>query len=102
TNTGTSWLDLAGASTSAARLLNNGAGNRIRFVPAAGFSGSAGFTFRAWDGTSGVNGGTADASITGGTTAFSTASANASIDVVPVTTGGGTSASFNGFNTTAS
>ena len=41
-------------------------------------------TFRAWDQTTGVNGGIADASINGGTTAFSTASETASITVNPV------------------
>ena len=38
-------------------------------------------TFRAWDTTSGSNGGTADASVNGGNTAFSTFADTASITV---------------------
>ena len=41
-------------------------------------------TFRAWDQTTGANGGTADPSTNGGTTAFSTATETASIAVTAV------------------
>jgi hypothetical protein len=55
----------------------------VRFVPAAGFNGTVtgGITFRAWDQTSGVNGGLGDASVNGGSTAFSTAAETASVHV---------------------
>jgi hypothetical protein len=58
---------------------------RIRFVPSANFSGDVpgGITFRAWDQTSGTNGGTADTSTNGGATAFSSAVLSADIRVAP-------------------
>ncbi|HEY5311070.1 MAG TPA: hypothetical protein VIK18_01080, partial [Pirellulales bacterium] len=63
----------------------------VRFVPNAGYSGtvSAGLTFRAWDQTSGTNGGTADASNNGASTPFSSTTASASIlvDVAPTVVG---------------
>ena len=55
--------------------------NNVRFVPDADYNGTATFTFRAWDRSSGVAGGTADASVNGGTTAFSTAFDTASITI---------------------
>lgn len=66
-----------------ARLLAANDTTRIRFVPNSGFAGQigAGITFRAWDQTSGTNGGTADTSTNGGSTAFSTATETASISV---------------------
>ncbi|WP_414543033.1 DUF4347 domain-containing protein [Nostoc sp. CCY0012] len=56
---------------------------RIRFVPNSGYKGSADITFRAWDTTNNVANGTTgvDASVNGGTTAFSTAQETASITV---------------------
>ena len=80
--TGTAWLAIGSPSDSAARLLRDT--DRIRFVPAKDFNGTATFTFRAWDRTVGTAGGIADASATGGTTAFSTAAATGSITVTPV------------------
>jgi hypothetical protein len=58
-------------------------GTRIRFVPAADWHGTVdpGLTFRAWDHTTGINGGAADASVGGDATAFSTAIQTASIVV---------------------
>ncbi|NER38424.1 MAG: ExeM/NucH family extracellular endonuclease [Oscillatoria sp. SIO1A7] len=78
---GTSWSSLAAATETAARVLS--ATSQIRFLPAADFSGTVadGISFRAWDGTSGSNGATIDASINGGATAFSTATETASITV---------------------
>ena len=55
----------------------------MRFVPNVNWSGtvSNGLTFRAWDQTTGTAGGTADTTTNGGSTAFSTATASASITV---------------------
>ena len=81
---GANWLSLSGVSASAAQLLSPTA--LVRFVPAADFNGSVdpGITFRAWDQTSGTVGGTADVTTNGGTTAFSSATETASIQVIPV------------------
>jgi len=55
----------------------------VRFIPDAGFYGTvaAAMEFRAWDQTQGVDGGTWDTSVNGGTTAFSTDTDTASIVV---------------------
>jgi hypothetical protein len=75
-------------SESAAQLLVADADTRIRFVPSADYNGTvtAGITFRAWDQTTGTNGGTANitTSGTGGLSSFSTAIETASITVNPV------------------
>ena len=87
---GTTWLPFVTASDTSARLLQgavNGAATpeRIRFVPNPGFAGTATFTFRAWDLTSGLDpvtgadGDTGNASINGGTTAYSSTFATASL-----------------------
>lgn len=82
-NAGTSWQALDAVSNTSATLLNDVA--RIRFVPNGGFSGTASFTFRAWDQTSFVNGATGvDVSLNGGSTAFSTASEMATVHVLAV------------------
>jgi ELWxxDGT repeat protein len=82
TNNGGTWLALS-ASTSVAKLLAADASTRIYFRPKAGFSGSVAqaITFRAWDRTSGANGGTANVTNSGGTTAFSKLGDTASIVV---------------------
>jgi len=76
---GLSWESLSGVSQSAARLLDDAA--KVRFVPVAGWDGAATFELRAWDRTSGINGGTADASQAGGIGPFSAAIESASIVV---------------------
>jgi VCBS repeat-containing protein len=78
---GATWLSLGSVSNGSARLLSAGA--RIRFVPGLLYSGTItnALTFRAWDQTSGVNGGLANTSTNGGSTAFSTATETASIQV---------------------
>jgi hypothetical protein len=85
-NGGTDWLDLGSVSTTNARLLASNANTLIRFVPNANFNGTIdpAITFRAWDQTAGTNGGTADVSANGGTTAFSNGTESASIIVTPV------------------
>src|SRR5262249_9421305 len=70
-------------SGTSARLLASDTQTRIRFVPNLNFNGSigSGITFRAWDQTSGSNGGTADVSTNGGITGFSNATETASLTV---------------------
>jgi hypothetical protein len=57
TDGGTTWLSLATASATQARLL--AANDRIRFVPNAGFLGTVSLTAYGWDGSTGTAGGTA-------------------------------------------
>ncbi len=81
---GTTWLALGGTPLGS-RLLGPDA--RVRFVGDAGENVNGaipGFTFRAWDGSSGASGGLANTATVGGTTAFSTATATASPYVTPV------------------
>ncbi len=85
---GSSWNNFSGTTgssvdiSSSARLLNPT--HRIRFVPDSNYSGTATFTFRAWDQSSGTGGGTANASSGGGSTAFSMATDTTSITVSAV------------------
>jgi hypothetical protein len=78
------WLNFGAISDTAAVLLNGAA--RVRFVPNANYHGSAGaLTFRAWDLITHANGQRdVDASRNGGSTAFSSASATATLTVTPV------------------
>jgi len=82
-NAGASWQAFGAVSNTSAVLLDEVA--RIRFVPAAGFHGASSFSFRAWDQTGGENGDSGvDVSLNGGSTAFSSASEMATIDVLAV------------------
>ncbi|MDQ3291624.1 MAG: gliding motility-associated C-terminal domain-containing protein [Bacteroidota bacterium] len=72
-------FDQNGAPTDANALLLPPAA-KIRFVPAANFNGTASFTFRAWDQSTGTAYGVADITVVG-TTAFSAASGTATITV---------------------
>lgn len=82
-NAGASWQPFGAVSNTSAVLLDEVA--RIRFVPLPGFHGPASFTFRAWDQTSGENGDSGmDVSLNGGTTAFSSDSEMATINVLAV------------------
>lgn len=78
---GFSWSPFGLVSETSARLLEPGA--RIRLVPILDFSGAitSAITFRAWDGSSGINGGLADTSSAGGISAFSAATETASINI---------------------
>ncbi len=75
---GTSWTAFGSPTEANARLLAADASTYVRFVPAADWSGSVtnGLSFRAWDLTSGVAGGTADTTTANATVSdsFSTAS----------------------------
>ena len=72
---GTNWANLDTPSESGALLLSALTNNRVYFQPHANFVGTvpAALTFRAWDQTTGSNGGTADTTSNGWTTAFSAA-----------------------------
>jgi 6-phosphogluconolactonase (cycloisomerase 2 family) len=83
TNAGLDWSEVGTPSNGQALLLAPDAGTRLRFVPDAGFMGTIAdaVTFRAWDRTSGVAGGTADTSLNGGLFAFSAAVETADVGV---------------------
>ncbi|AFZ04090.1 hypothetical protein [Calothrix sp. PCC 6303] len=84
TDNGLRWnfVDTRTLSNSKALLLSADANNRLYFRPAANFNGTVGsaIAFRAWDGSTGVNGAFANAGSNGGFTAFSSAT-----DVVSMT-----------------
>ena len=64
-NGGGLWSNFGTPSGAAARLLPADANTSVRFVPNANWNGTAtgGITFRAWDQTSGVSGGTANVNV---------------------------------------
>ena len=86
TNNGGAWSAIGSISSTSARLLASDANTRIRFVPDPNYNGAIdpAITFRAWDQSSGANGGSGDPSTNGGTTAFSTATDTASVIVLAV------------------
>ncbi len=75
------WVPVGTVSPTMARLLAPTA--RVRFVPADGYTGivSNGLSFRAWDRSSGTNGGVASLAVNGGSTPFSAGSGSAGIKV---------------------
>lgn len=82
-NNGSTWTNFGTPSPSAARLLR--VTDLVRFVPNATFTGSATFSYRAWDQSTGTAGSTANISTTasiGGSTAFSTAVDSAIVNVI--------------------
>ncbi len=85
---GSTWKDFSdirgsiAAIKDQARLLSDT--YSIRFVPNPDYNGLATFTFRAWDKSEGMAGGSADTRINGGSTAFSSAEDHVSITVKPV------------------
>ncbi len=79
TNAGGSWASIGDVSNASALLLRGT--DLVRFVPNAQSGTTASFDFRSWDQTSGTAGTRADASVNGGTTAFSTSTETASIVV---------------------
>ncbi|MGE8588307.1 MAG: DUF4347 domain-containing protein [Alcaligenes sp.] len=83
-NNGTNWTQMGAVSDSSAVLLANSTSSRVYFRPNADYNGTATLTIRAWDQTSGTNGGTADASVNGGITAFSSATGSVGITVSAV------------------
>lgn len=85
-NGGVSWNALGAVSSASARLL--AANSNTRFFCHAGTNVTGVFstaiTFRAWDQTSGVNGGLASTIVNGGTSAFSTTTDTASLVVANI------------------
>ncbi|NJO44644.1 MAG: hypothetical protein HC835_02845, partial [Oscillatoriales cyanobacterium RM2_1_1] len=79
---GTTWIAFGAVSQTQAFLLSASA--EIRFIANAGFTGTIeqGVSFRLWDGTYGQEGDLADTTGNGGSTAFSSEIAVASIDIV--------------------
>jgi lysophospholipase L1-like esterase len=72
TNNGINWTAFGIPDVTTARLLAADANTRIRFVPNPNYNGTpAAISFRAWDRTSGLAGGTADTNTFGSSTAFS-------------------------------
>jgi hypothetical protein len=82
---GGSWAALDLVSNTNARLLAADGTTRIYFQPKANFNGSINnaLTFRAWDQTSGTNGGFANTTIRWRTTAFSTTTDTAQLPSIP-------------------
>jgi hypothetical protein len=80
-NSGTTWTVFGAVSNTSARLLAASPTNRIYCQPSALFFGtvSDAITFRAWDQTSGTNGGSVSAASNGGSTAFSSATDTAAL-----------------------
>ncbi|WP_417451394.1 VCBS domain-containing protein, partial [Kordiimonas sp.] len=91
TDNGSNWTSFSGTTgssvdiSSAARLLDgtlSGSSTQlIRFVPDADYNGTATITYRAWDKSTGTAGNTADTSTNGGTTAFSSATEQATVTI---------------------
>ena len=79
---GSTWNGVGTVSSTSALLLRST--DKLRFVPDGQNGTTASVTFRAWDQTSGTAGSKVDASINGGTTAFSTATATSNITVSSV------------------
>ena len=83
-HTGSGWAAVGEVLNSSALLLKDT--SSLRFIPDASFQNaqSANITFRAWDQTSGTQGTKVDTTTNGGTTAFSTATATASVAVTGI------------------
>lgn len=85
-NGGTNWNALGTPTATVSRLLAADANTRLYFQPNANYNGTiaSAITFRAWDRTTGTNGSTDNASVNGGTTAYSTATDVAALSVSAV------------------
>ena len=69
---GTNWFDVGSVATDNALLLAADATSSFRFTPDSDWNGTTGMLqYKAWDQTSGTAGTYVDASVSGGTTAFS-------------------------------
>lgn len=81
TNGGSNWSPVGTVNNDSARLLASNANTRLRYVPNAGFKGTAKISFVAWDQTTGANGGTGVTKFRVGGSPFSLNSDLASITV---------------------
>jgi hypothetical protein len=86
-NGGANWSAVGAVTDDTARLLASDSNTRVYFQANPDYDGQATLTFRAWDQTSGTNGGTADTTPAGGSSAYSTASDTAVFDITPVIDG---------------
>lgn len=71
TDNGNTWSNFGALSATSARLLASD--DQVRFLPIGSFAGAVTLSYKAWDGTTGTAGQTANAALGGTTTAFSTA-----------------------------
>jgi len=80
------WTDFGAPSKASARLLAADLSTWVRFVPGVNWNGTVGegITFRAWDQIRGTAGDSANTTVNGAGTAFSTVTAAASITVSSV------------------
>lgn len=81
-NGGSSWIAVGTVAGNSALLLRDT--DYIRFKPDGSNGTSASFSYKAWDRATGTQGNKVDTTISGGTTAFSTAANTASITVTSV------------------
>jgi hypothetical protein len=86
TDSGGVWNDFGAPTTATARLRSANGTTYVRFVPDADWNGTVnpGMTFKGWDQTTGTAGATADVTLDGGTTAFSSAIFSSGITVTAV------------------
>ena len=71
TNNGATWTTISAPSPTSSILLRSN--DLLQFVPDSSNGGSLSLSYRGWDRTSGTAGGTANTTVNGGITAFSTA-----------------------------
>ncbi|WP_345193225.1 Ig-like domain-containing protein [Kistimonas scapharcae] len=81
---GTTWQNIDDGSLGEDHALLLGSTSQVRFEPNDDYNGSSTFSFRAWDQSAGSVGSYGDATTTGGSSAFSSESATASITVTSV------------------
>ena len=86
TDDGANWNLVGSVNNNSARLLASDGQTRIYFQSNAGYLGTItdALVFKAWDQTSGVNGGLGDTTPSGGTTAFSSATETANMTVIEI------------------
>ncbi|MCA9092340.1 MAG: hypothetical protein KDA68_02540 [Planctomycetaceae bacterium] len=81
TDGGSSWASIGTVNNDTARLLASDSNTLLRYVPNAGFKGTAKISFVAWDQSTGSNGGTGVTKFRAGASPFSAAYDLASISV---------------------
>ncbi|XZE45558.1 cadherin domain-containing protein [Pirellulaceae bacterium SH467] len=81
-NGGTTWSNIGAVSNTSALLLRST--DLVRFIPNGENATTADFSFRAWDRTTGTQGTYVSTATNGGTSAFSTATESAAINVTAV------------------
>ncbi len=86
TDGGSSWTNVATVSDSSALLLADNSSTELRLEPTDAYIGDLdnALTFRAWDQVTGTDGSYVDATTSGGDTAFSDTTADASIEITPL------------------